>query len=179
MTTFKDFYVNWYSRSVAFAREYVLSDDDAHDIVQDVFIDLYERFDYLPEKINLVAYLFTSLKNRCIDVLRRRITEEEAKNRIGEEYRLEIKMKFDSLEILDDDLFDEESTGKIIEKALAALPERCRIIFTKHKLDGTKRKDIADELGITIKTVDNQLGIACQKLREILKPYSSLLFFLL
>jgi RNA polymerase sigma-70 factor (ECF subfamily) len=168
MMTFRDFYTHWYARTRAFAREYLLSEEDANDVVQDVFVDLYEKYDSLSGRVNLVAYLFTSLKNRCIDHLRHKMTEREAVNRMQEEYELTLRMKFDSLEILDDEVFGEHTIEKIIEKALAALPERCRVIFVKHKLDGMKQKDIASELGISAKTVENQLTIAYRKIRVAL-----------
>jgi RNA polymerase sigma-70 factor (ECF subfamily) len=179
MMTFKEFYTHWYPRTAAFAREYLLSDEDADDVVQDVFVDLYERFDALEGRVNMVAYLFTSLKNRCIDHLRHRTVERDAANRIQEEFTLTMRMKFDSLEVLDDGIFGEETVEQIIERALAALPERCRIIFVKHKLEGMRQKDIAAELGLSPKTVENQLTIAYRKLREELKPCVALLLFLL
>jgi RNA polymerase sigma-70 factor (ECF subfamily) len=177
--TFKEFYTHWYSRTTAFAREYLLSEDDANDVVQDVFTDLYEKYDLLSEHVHLAAYLFTSLKNRCIDVLRRRIVEKEAATRMQEEYELTLRMKIDSLEILDDGIFDENTAAKILENTLAALPERCRTIFVRHKLEGMRQKDIAAELGISPKTVENQLTIAYRKMREALKPYFTLMMFLL
>jgi RNA polymerase sigma-70 factor (ECF subfamily) len=179
MMTFRDFYMHWYSRATAFAREYLLSEDDANDVVQDVFVDLYEKYDTLSGRVNFVAYLFTSLKNRCIDHLRHRMIEKEAASRMQEEYELTLRMKFDSLEILDEGVFDEGAIEQIIEKALAALPERCRVIFVKHKLNGMKQKDIADELGISTKTVENQLTIAYRKIRVALSPYFTLLLFLM
>jgi RNA polymerase sigma-70 factor (ECF subfamily) len=178
MMTFRDFYTQWYPRATAFAREYLLSGDDANDVVQDVFVDLYVKYDTLSKRVNLEAYLFTSLKNRCIDLLRRRMIEKEAVDRMQEEYELTLRMKFDSLEILDNGIFDEETIEDIIKKALAALPERCRVIFVKHKLDGMKQKDIAAELGISAKTVENQLTIAHRKIRVALSRYLSLLLLL-
>jgi RNA polymerase sigma-70 factor (ECF subfamily) len=176
--TFRDFYTHWYLRTRAFANEYLLSEEDANDVVQDVFVDIYEKYDTLSGRVNLVAYLFTSLKNRCIDHLRHKMIEKEAVSFMQEEHELTLRMKFDSLEILDDDVFDEDTVAKIIEKALDALPERCRIIFIKHKLDGMKQKDIAAELGLSAKTVENQLTIAYRKIRVTLNPYFTLLLFL-
>ncbi|MDR1156419.1 MAG: RNA polymerase sigma-70 factor [Bacteroidales bacterium] len=175
--TFKEFYTCWYSRTTAFAYEYLLSEDDANDVVQDVFVDLYEKYDLLSRHVNLTAYLFTSLKNRCIDVLRHRMAEKEAMNRMQEEYELTLRMKFDSLEILDNSIFDEDMGMKMLENALAVLPERCRMIFVKHKLEGMRQKDIAAELGVSPKTVENQLTIAYRKMREALKPYFTLMMF--
>jgi RNA polymerase sigma-70 factor (ECF subfamily) len=163
----------------AFAWEYLLSHDDANDVVQDVFVDLYEKYELLSGHVNLTAYLFTSLKNKCIDVLRHRMTERETALRMQEEYELTLRMKCDSLEILDDGIFDKETVEMILENALAVLPERCRTIFVKHKLEGMKQKDIAAEMGLSQKTVENQLTIAYRKMREVLKPYFTLMMFLL
>ena len=70
LVTFEDVYVTYFSRMKYFAMEYVLSEEDAENIVQDVFTELWERRDLLVFNINLVAFLFTSIKNKCIDFLR-------------------------------------------------------------------------------------------------------------
>ncbi len=161
----------------SFAREYVLSEKDAEDIVQDIFIELYEK-DKKYDPVNQTAYLFTSIKNRCIDHLRRKKLEQEAANHLQEEYFLTLRMKLDSLEILDLSISDRE-IEKVLEEALQSLPERCRAIFIKHKIEGEKQKEIAEELRISPKTVENQLTIAYKKLRIALKNYAPLIFLLL
>ena len=70
LVTFEDVYVTYFSRMKYFAMEYVLSEEDAENIVQDVFTELWERRDLLVFNINQVAFLFTSIKNKCIDFLR-------------------------------------------------------------------------------------------------------------
>jgi RNA polymerase sigma-70 factor (ECF subfamily) len=161
-----------------FAREYVLTDEDAEDIVQDVFLELYGVYNSLVNRVNIVAYIFTTIKNRCIDHLRREILKRESADLMQEEYLLTLRMKFDSLEILNEQLFSENGIETVIEKALQKLPERCREIFIKHKIEGKKQKEIALELEISPKTVENQLTIAYKKLREELKKYSALLILL-
>lgn len=179
--TFDEFYIHWYSRMIRFAREYVTSKDDAEDIVQDVFLSLYGKYNSLTYQyqVNLVAYIFTSIKNRCIDLLRKKIKEQESIHYIQEEYLLTIRMKLDSLEVIDNELFKDGGIEHMLEKALNTLPERCRIILIKHKIEGYKQKDIAQELNISIKTVENQLTIAYKKLRAELKNYSPLLILLI
>ncbi|MDR0393854.1 MAG: RNA polymerase sigma-70 factor [Tannerella sp.] len=167
--TFDEFYILWYSRMKRFAREYVISEDDAEDIVQDICLELYERYDLFADRANRTAYLFTAIKNRCIDHLRRKMIEQDSFSRIQEEHRLTLRMKFDSLEVLDDNLFNENDIEDVIRKALATLPERCRQIVVLHKIEGKKQKVIAEELNISLKTVENQLTIAYKKLREELQ----------
>jgi RNA polymerase sigma-70 factor (ECF subfamily) len=161
-----------------FSCEYTVSEDDAEDIIQDIFLELYEKFDLLENRVNMVAYVFTAIKNRCIDHLRHKIVKQETARRMQEEHFLTLRMKFDSLEILEESLFDEEDMEGVIAKALNTLPERCRNIFIKHKIEGKKQKEIARELNISPKTVENQLTIAYRKLHEELKRFS-LLFLLL
>lgn len=176
--TFDEFYIHWYSRMKHFAREYVLTDEDAEDIVQDVFLELYGVYNSLVNRVNIVAYIFTTIKNRCIDHLRREILKRESADLMQEEYLLTLRMKFDSLEILNEQLFSENGIETVIKNALQKLPEKCRAIFIKHKIEGKKQKEIALELEISPKTVENQLTIAYKKLREELKKYSALLILL-
>lgn len=175
--TFREFYTYWYSRMKSFAREYVISDKDAEDIVQDVFMELYEKYDSLSFRTNMPAYVFTTVKNKCIDHLRRKIINQESVDRIQEEYLLTLRMKFDSLEILDDSLLQENDLEERIKTAIDALPEKCRIIFIKHKIEGMKVKEIAEELQISPKTIENQMTIAYKKLKEELKEYLAVLLF--
>jgi RNA polymerase sigma-70 factor (ECF subfamily) len=179
--TFDEFYIHWYSKLKRFAWEYVISEEDAEDIVQDLFLELYETYSALSSsfRVNIVAYMFTAVKNRCIDYLRRKIIEQKSKDNIRESELLALRMKFDSLEILDNDLLKERDIEQILNEALQALPERCREILVKHKIEGMKQKDIAEELNISPKTVENQLTIAYRKLREELGQYPDLFSLLL
>lgn len=174
---FEHFYINWYSRAKCFAREYVLSEEDAENITQDVFLDLYQKQALLNDQINQVAYLFTSVKNKCIDYLRRKLLEQETAQKLQEELDLSLRMKFDSLESFDTEWGSEQKLEDVIQKALDSLPERCREIFIKSKLEGKKQKEIAEELCISVKTVENQMTIAYKKLKEELKDYLPLLLF--
>lgn len=174
---FEHFYINWYSRAKGFAREYVLSEEDAENITQDVFLDLYQKQTLFNGQINRVAYLFTSIKNKCIDYLRHRLLEQEMTQKMQQEFDLSLRMKFDSLESFDTAWGSEQKLESVLQDALNSLPERCRDIFIKSKLEGKKQKEIAEELCISVKTVENQMTIAYKKLKEELKDYLPLLLF--
>ena len=167
--------------------KYVLSESDAENIVQDVFLHLYEHCDRLDAYTNLTAYLFTSIKNKCLDYLRKRVNEQEAVAEMQSEFDMTLRMKYDSLEILNTNFPDETDIEERLEQALQKLPERCRSIFVMNKLEGKKQQQIASELQISINTVESQMAIAYKKLREELKDclplllffiYSSLIFFI-
>ena len=178
MVDFEQFYITWYSRAKYFASEYVHSESDAENIIQDVFLHLYERRDLMDAYTNLTAYLFTSIKNRCLDYLRKWVLEQETEQGVQDEFEMELRMKYDSLEIFNTQFSDETDIGELLDNALQKLPERCRNIFIMNKLEGKKQKEIAEELNLSINTVESQMGIAYKKLREELKDCLPLFIFL-
>lgn len=171
---FEEIYIMHYSKMKRFAKEYVLSEEDAENIVQDIFADLWQRWDVFSSHKNLFAFLFLSVKNRSIDFLRHQIIIKQVENNIIEEYKLNCY----ALDNLDHDFISENDLVITINKALNSLPERCKIIFLKNKIEGKKQKEIALELNISIKTVENQIAIAYVKLKKELKHLRPLFLFL-
>ena len=176
---FKDVYVTYYSRMKHFAQEYVLSEADAENIVQDVFLEVWKRRDMLACHVNLMAFLFTSVKNECLDFLQHKVIEEKAVTHIKEEYTRTLQMKYESLEAFDEGFFSEDDIETLITKAIDSLPEKCREIFIRSKIEGKRQKEIAEELGVSINTIETQMGIAYKKLKVELKDVLPLLIFLL
>lgn len=175
---FEQLYVTYSPKMKRFAQEYVQSEEDAENIVHDVFMEAWEHRQVLSFHINVLAFLFTAIKNKCIDYLRHKIVVRETSDLIKEEYRLTMQMKFDSLEIFDQNMFNEKDIETILTNAIHSLPEKCREIFIKSKIEGKKQKEVALELNISVNTVETQIGIAYKKLREELKDYFPLLLFL-
>lgn len=170
-THFDKIYVTYFSRMCRFAKEYVLSDEDAENIVQDVFLLLWEKRDVLDVQVSLISYLFSLVKNRCLDYLRRQV--------IVENYKQELSAKLSALEQLNVTIGSEEDVERAIRVAIDKLPERCREIFIKSRIEGKKYREIAEELDLSVNTVENQMGIALKKLRMELKDYLPLFLFLL
>ena len=96
-TDFEYIYIYYFPKMKRFAREYVLSDEDAENIVQDVFLELWEKKEILSLQLNVIAYLFTAIRNRCINFLRRSMIAKNAENKLQEEYKLTLQMKYYSL----------------------------------------------------------------------------------
>ena len=131
-----------------FACRYVLFEEDAENIVHDTFLDLLEKKETLVSHMNILAFLFTSVKNRCIDHLRNQSVRQRTVENLKEEYNLALQMSLDSLEAFDLNLLSENNTEAILTKAIDSLPERCREIFILSKIEGLKQKDIARQLRI-------------------------------
>jgi len=175
---FADFYVTWYSRAKRFACEYVVTESDAENIIQDVFMNLYERRSFMDSYVNPVAYLFTAIKNRSLDFLRDRIAETVAVEAMQNEAKMELRIKFDSLEALNVNFMGEDDIEQRINRAIERLPEKCRRIFVMNKLEGKRQREIAEELNISVNTVESQMAIAYRKLREELRDCIPLLLFI-
>lgn len=176
---FEDIYLSYFSKMKHFATEYVISDEDAENIVQDVFVELWENKEMLNMHMNLIAYLFTTIKNKCLNHIRHKIVVQNTATKMQEEYLISLRMNLDSLETFDNKLFSDQDIEKIINRVLDSLPEKCRTIFFMSKIEGKKQKEIAQELNISINTVGTQIGIAYKKLRTELKDYLPIMLFLL
>lgn len=174
---FEEVYLSFYSRMKRFALQYVIREEDAENIVQDIFFELWEKQLAFTSFVNLNGFLFMMLKNRCIDFLRRKTLEQQAADEIQSEYIRTLKLKFESLEALENKFLNEADIDTIIQNAIDSLPEKCREIFVMNKIEGKKQKVIAQELNISVHTVESQMAIAYKKLKEALKDYTPLLLF--
>ena len=175
---FDSIYINNFSRLFLFAKEYVLFDEEAENIVQDIFLMLWEKREALRVDVSLTAYLFTLVKNKCIDFLRHQMVEQMYSENVKHEYNEELNVKLFALESFDHNFSSEEQIEILLRNAIDKLPERCRLIFIKSRIEGKKYKEIAEELNLSVNTVEGQISIALKKLREELKDYLPLLLFL-
>lgn len=176
--SFEHVYISHFAKMKRFAKEYVILDEDAENIVHDVFVELWERWDIFSSQTNMFAYLFIAVKNRCIDFLRHRSTIQKAESELSEEHILSMRMNLNSLDAFQANLFTSEDIENIIKKAIDSLPEKCREIFIKNKIEGKKQKEIAEELNISINTIESQMAIAYKKLRLELKDAIPIFLFL-
>lgn len=130
---------------------------EAEDIVQEVFVKLWTRRDTIEIKTSLKAYLYRSSHNAYIDQFR--------KQKLKEELLDTLKKEALSNPLEEDNSVLNEKNDKI-KTLIDALPPRCKKILLLNKYDGYKHREIAEKLGISIKTVEKQLGTAFKKIRE-------------
>jgi RNA polymerase sigma-70 factor (ECF subfamily) len=175
---FKQVYVTHYSKMKRFAKEYVLMEEEAENIVQDVFLHLWENREIIRMPVNLLAFLFTATKNRCMDYLKHKNVVMKATGALLEEQKITMEMNLEALEAFDQAVFAESDIETLLTNAIHSLPEKCRDIFIKIRLEGKKHKEVANELNISTHTIEAQMNIALKKLREQLKNYLLLLIFI-
>ena len=165
--SFEKLFREYFSPLMAFARKILVDEDDSREVVQKVFISLWEKRDGIDLSTSLKSYLFTSVHNRSLNVIRdrKKFSAEEIPEVAGE---WDVSAQIESMEL-------EEK----IREAIASLPEKCRQIFELSRFDGLKYSEIASQLGISVKTVENQMSKALKILRDKLTKFMTLLLCLL
>ena len=154
----------YFSRLNDFARNVVKDDVISQDIVQDVFVKVWEKSAEI-ESINIEAYLFRLVRNRCIDyikhlkVMNNRMQEIQISSKYEELYRIDFIGNEPYV------LIEHELKLKI-EKTIQNLPDRCREVFILSRINGLKNKEIAEKLNINIKNVERHLNRAMQSFRK-------------
>jgi RNA polymerase sigma-70 factor (ECF subfamily) len=154
-----------------FAKKFIGDLDAAKDLVHEVFINLWEKRDELDTDKPLKSYLYTAVHNRSLNYLRdhRRFVRQDLP--AGTPQLMELIESKDHLE--------QEELMSEIRESLASLPEKCREIFLLNRFDGLKYREIAEELDISIKTVETQMSRAMKRMRERLIRYLTVLIILL
>lgn len=152
---FEDLFRFNYRPLCLYALHYLQDVDLAEDIVQESYTALWERLHEGIHVLNRKSYLYMMVRNRCLDHLRKKgIPTESLK-------------PYDTYGIIDDDDAQERSeTEARLWTALESLPEKCREIFILSKRDGLKYEEIAEELGLSVNTVRNQISKALKVLKE-------------
>jgi RNA polymerase sigma-70 factor (ECF subfamily) len=168
---FDQLFMDYYVDLSRFAFTYLKNKGLSEEIVQEIFISLWERRDNLNINTSVRAFLYTSVRNRALNYLRNENTRKSHEN----EFALEQATK--TSDILDFCL--QEQLQYNIDDAVNSLPGQCQQIFKLSRYENLTYNEIAQELNISPKTVENQMGIALKKLRNKLAPYlSSILAFL-
>lgn len=176
---FSRVYSIYFPKLVRFAREFVLSTEDAENVIQDIFIYLWEHQELLDTLTNLNAFLFTLVKNKCIDQLRHRKLLERKREEFKTVFDKEIQLKLYALQQFDENALSNEDIEIILDNAINSLPEKCREVFILSRMEGLKNREIAERLNISAKTVENQMTTAIRKLRVELKDYLPLFIFII
>lgn len=175
---FSAIYDIYFPKLLRFTRTYLIEEEEAEQIVQDIFISLWEHKEIIPSLQNINAYLFTLVRNRCVDYLRKEVNQGIHKASLSEVENKEMQLKLYSLEMFDDDRMSEDDIETLLQQAIDQLPDRCREIFVMSRLQNMKYKEIAQKLEISPNTVENQIVIAIRKLKEELKDYFPLFLFI-
>lgn len=160
--SFELLFRNYYAPLCLFASRYIHDKEECEELVQGLFCKIWEKRSSLKVNSSVKNYLLSSVKNLCLNYIKHQ--------KIRQQYRNETLLK-----TMDDDhsSFDlpEFELMQKIEESIEALPPKRREIFKMSREQGLKYHEIAEQLGVSVKTVETHLGLALKSLRDSLKQY--------
>ena len=166
LARFEELFKGLFKPLCAFAMKFTGDVDTAKNLVHEVFIQVWEKFDSLPPETNYKSYCYTAVRNKCLNHIRD-------------------KKKFVILQDAADDepqvtntTLETAELQQKIEAAIAALPEKCRMVFELSRIEGLKYAEIAVKMNISIKTVEAQMSKALALMKEHLREFLTLVFLL-
>jgi RNA polymerase sigma-70 factor (ECF subfamily) len=159
---------NQYARHlVRYAATIVKDPDEAEDIVQQLFVSIWAKKEQLEVNTSLKSYLYRSTHNSSLNKLKQQAVKES--------YATYFTYVSDGVTAGTEAQMEGKETDAAIRQAIEELPEQCRIIFRMSRFEQLKYQQIADQMGLSVKTVENQMGKALKHMRLKLKDYITLL----
>lgn len=157
----------YFFRLCCFANRYTKNVEESKEIVQDVFLQVWNKRSQLSFDDEIQFYLFRSVKNSCLNLLEHR--------RVENDYQASLYLLYSGHDPVGEHFMTLElkELNEHIEQAIGSLPDECRRIFLLSREKGLKYAEISKELNISVKTVETQMGRALSRLRAHLKSYLS------
>lgn len=169
---FKEIFSNYYQPLCHLSSYYLQNKDEAEGVVQEAFIKLWEVRHELTPDSNLKNFLFTLVKNNCLNILKRQQILLKHHDKIR---KTEIRYQLESLNRITDDYLEFKEVKEKIDVAVKKLPEHCREVFEMSRYTEMKNREIAKKLGISQKAVEARMTKALKILRNELKDYLPLI----
>jgi RNA polymerase sigma-70 factor (ECF subfamily) len=169
---FKDIFKMYFKPLFHLSLYYLGNEEESKEVVQDAFIKLWEARSSLHSNSNLGNFLFTLVKNECLNILKRRqvLLKHHEKIRL-----MELEYQYKSLERVAEDFMVFNELKEKVDQAVKNLPGPCRLVFEMSRNEELKNREIAEKLGVTQKTVEAHLTKAIKLLRKNLKDYLPLI----
>ena len=163
MAVLESMFATFYPVLVAYCNKYVKDMEAVRDIIQDVFLKVWENRHIVDFTTPLHSYLLKLAHNCCMNHLQRL--------KIEKKFLQNVDMKLLDMETQYDHLFDQivaDALAEQIEQVVKCLPEQCRQIFRKSRYEGMSHQEIAQELNISVRTVETQIYRALKVLKKAL-----------
>jgi len=155
---FESLFRSSYVSLVRYARTLVKDQDNAEEVVQDLFFRIWKDREKIKIESSLNGYLFRSVHNRCLHFIEH--------NRIVEKYAEEMSCRQPESPENPSDILNYKELQAKIARILEKLPERCGKIFCMNRFEGLKYSEIADKLSVSVKTVEANMGKALKEFRK-------------
>lgn len=176
-TTYKALFRKYYG-SLLFYAARIVGDEEAEDVVQDVFVELWQRRNVVVLGEQIASFLYRAVYTRALNVLKHREVKDSYEAALQDIH--EKRMEFYQPD--NNDVFrqmENMDLRKSLIQAINELPEKCRMVFKLSYLHDMKNKEIAETLGVSLRTVEAHMYKALKYLRERLAnvDWCLLLFF--
>ena len=159
-----DYLFNYYYPGlIVYATRLLTNQHLAEEIVQGVFLKLWQDRRFIEISTSFKSYVFQSVKNKCLDVLKHRKVKDEYAKLILEQAEKSADETWES--------YVESELYAILIKSIEKLPPECQKVFKYSRIRNLSNKEIAEKMGIAVKTVENQITKALKHLRQELKDY--------
>jgi RNA polymerase sigma-70 factor, ECF subfamily len=153
----------YYQPLCRYAYSFLEDKEESEEVVQSAFITIWEKRKSLDIQISLKSYLYRMVRNACLNVIKHeKIKQQHVAH--------ELAVTEPTYESVSQKVYASELEVKITE-AMKVLPEQCRLVFQLSRFEELKYQEIADQLQISVKTVENHMGKALKIMREQLKEY--------
>ena len=156
-SAFDQLFQEYYRSLSVFALKYISDLEVAKEIVQDLFVHLYENRKSLFISTSLESYLYQSVRNRCLNQIKQQKTQKKHLDQYQSEQESTVDLE---------DLIRETELEHHIFKVVSSLPPQCQNIFNMSRVKGLSNSEIAEQLNISKRTVETQISNALKVLRE-------------
>ncbi|WP_163325814.1 RNA polymerase sigma factor [Draconibacterium mangrovi] len=164
-SAFKDVFRLLYPRLKGYCKLFVPDDNKVEDLIQETFITLWEKRDSIKNDRSIESYLFVILRNNCLNFLRDEKLEQTISSvNVEEVSELQYLYQIDFLGKEEKSL--EEQLVESLQVAVDELPDKMRQVFTLCKIEGRKQKEVAEEMGISLKMVEKHIAKAKEQIRK-------------
>ena len=175
-SSFEQLYKNYYPRLAAYASLFIKS-DEAHDVVQDVFLSLLERKNKKIDETMLNAYLYKAVQNKCVDAIRHNTIKEQYTSDVGKMLlQMETDYFYTSRNEIEEGLLSQELQEQI-NSAIETLPPKGKEVFKLYFEHQKTAKDIASILNLSRSTIENHIYVCIKSLRKKLSKYLMTILF--
>lgn len=165
---YEELYNRYWKKLLVQALIKLKSEVEAEEVVQDVFMDLWERRENIEIRKTFHTYIASCVKYQILTRL--------AFRRKHVPFEQEARLATNDGVNLTEDWLDYETTRRQIEETVQGLPEKCQLVFRLSREEGYSQKEIADTLGISTKTVETHLGKALKVIRSSVQQFFFSLF---
>lgn len=161
---FQEFYISYAADMIAFARRFV-DETTAEDIVHDIFLNIWDQKSTIMVEKELHNYLLSMVKNACFDYLKHKKVSETFLSKAEHQLKIEELEYYEYSENEDSENHNLQAIYSSIEK----LPPKCKVIFEKAYIEKQKSAEIAEEMNISVRTVETHVYNALKIIRNNLK----------